>query len=82
MTRNDYKGFCLFNDIQDLVLRTRNRAIVLANLATDHTRNRLISPAGAGMILGYFNQIPEEERAQVRDAFQTNMKERGFVLAS
>lgn len=80
MTKNEYKSLALFNDVEDLALRTRNRAVVLANIATDHTRNKLISPNGAAIILGYFQQIPEEERAAVHGSFKSNMQERGYVV--
>jgi hypothetical protein len=79
--QNQYKGFELFNDIEDASLRTRNRAVVLANMASDHTKKRLISPRGAALILGYFQCIPEDERAVVKDAFAVQMKDRGYVLA-
>lgn len=82
MTKSTYKGFELFNDIEDQALRTRNRAVVLANMADDHTKNKLISPNGAGLMLGYFSQIPEAERKEVQEVFIKNMKERGFVLAA
>lgn len=81
--KNDqYKGFALFSDITDVALRTRNRAVVLANIATDNTRNRRISPSGAGLILGYFNAVPEDERAVVQNAFKSVMSERGYGLAN
>lgn len=82
MTKSTYKGFELFNDIEDQALRTRNRAVVLANMADDHTKNKLISPNGAGLMLGYFSQIPEIERKEVQEVFIKNMKERGFVLTA
>lgn len=80
--KNTYKGFELFNDIEDFVLRTRNRAVVLANIAEDNAKNRLISPKGASLILGYFQQVPVEEREDVKIKFTTVMAERGFKLAA
>lgn len=75
-----FKGFELFSDIEDDALRTRNRAVVLANLAEDHTKDRRISAKGAGLILGYVQSIPEGERNSVRLAFAENMKQRGYAL--
>lgn len=75
-----YKGFDLFNDIEDDALRTRNRAVVLTNMAEDYTKDRRISPKGAGLILGYVQAIPEGERKSVRDAFVVNMNQKGYVL--
>ena len=77
-----FKGFDLFNDIEDNTLRNRNRAVVLANIAEDNTRNRLISPGGAGLILGYFKQLSEADRSDVKERFRNNMVERGYVLAA
>lgn len=80
---NNYKGFELFNDIEDEALRTRNRAVVLANMAEDYiNKEKRITPKGALLILGYFANIPEAERASVRDAFSNNMKQRGFALVA
>lgn len=75
-----YKSFELFNDIEDINLRNRNRAVVLANIAEDNTKNRLISAKGTGLLLGYFAQIPEGERAAVKEAFAVNMKQRGYAV--
>jgi hypothetical protein len=78
--RNTYKGFELFNDLTDYVLKTRNRAVVLANIAEDNAKNRLISPKGASLILGYFQQVPEQEREDVKIKFSETMAQRGFKL--
>lgn len=77
-----YKGFELFNDIADAVLRTRNRAVVLSNMAQDHSKNQRINAKGVSLILGYFNQIPEEERNNVKEQFATVMQQRGFRLVA
>lgn len=79
---DNYKGFELFSDIEDAELRTRNRAVVMANIASDHTKNKKISPKGASLILGYFLKLPEGERKMAQDKFQSTMNERGFALAS
>ena len=79
---NNYKGFELFNDIEDNELRNRNRAVVLANMAEDHTKDRRINVKGAGLVIGYFSQIPEEDRDIVREKFATAMQQRGFLLAA
>ena len=79
---NNYKGFDLFNDIGDGTLKARNRGVVMANISEDHTKNRKISPKGAGLVLGYFFAIPAEERKAAQDAFVINMNSRGFALES
>ena len=82
MASTNYKGFELFEDIEDVILRTRNRAVVLANIAEDHTKNRRINAKGAALILGYFGSIPDSERGTVRDAFKSDMKARGYELTN
>lgn len=77
---NSYKGFSTFNDIDDQTLRTRNRACILANIAESNVRNRLISPKGAGLILGYMSKIISSERQAVTEKFKETMLERGFKL--
>lgn len=77
----EYKGFSLFSDIEDQELRSRNQAVVLANMAESNSKNRKISPNGAGLIIGYFDRIPKEERKTVYDKFVSEMKTRGFEYA-
>ena len=77
---NEFKGFSLFNDIEDVSLRNRNRAVVLANIADDNNKNNMISAKGGALILGYFQSLPEEDRADVRDKFAQQMRERGYVV--
>lgn len=77
---NEFKGFSLFNDIEDQELRTRNRAVVLCNMAQDHSKNRKVSPMGSALILGYFLNVPDEEKMIVKDAFVGQMAARGFHL--
>ena len=78
----EYKGFSLFFDIEDNDLRSRNQAVVLANMAESNSKNRRITPNGAGLIIGYFDKIPKEERKTVYDKFVVEMKARGFEYAS
>ena len=78
--RNTYKGFELFSDITDDTLRTRNQAVVLANIAEDNSKSKLISPKGASLILGYFQMVSPEYRATVKEQFKQFMTERGFRL--
>lgn len=81
--QNEFKGFSLFNDVEDADLRSNNRARVLANMAEDHTnKEKRISPKGAALILGYFNLIPKEDRNTTKDKFASEMLNRGFLLAN
>lgn len=79
--QNNYKGFSLFNDVEDQQLRTFNRARVLCNMAEDNTnKQKKISHNGAGLILNYFNQIPLEERALVQTEFAKQLAKAGFKV--
>lgn len=80
--QNNYKGFDLFNDVEDVSLRTRNRAVVLANIAEANIKERRINAKGASLILGYFNQVPMAERAPVKEKFKADMISRGFALVA
>lgn len=78
---NEYKGYSLFNDVEDNVLRTRNRAVTLANMAEGHmNQKKEISGKGAATMIRYMEMIPENERNGVTERFILSMKERGFTL--
>lgn len=77
---NNFKGFSLFNDIDDLALRIRNQAVVLTNIAQDNIKDKKISAKGASLILGYFGLIDPDDRADVQEAFKQNMLRSGFAL--
>lgn len=80
ITPNEFKGFFLFNDIEDIELRNRNRAVILTNIALAHTKNRKITAGGAGLILGYFNQILPGDRNDVQSKFVKHMQQEGMYL--
>lgn len=76
---NDFKGYSLFNDIEDAALRNRNRAVIMANIAEHNTKGNKITPKGASILIGYFNAIPKDEKLTVHEQFSKNMKERGYA---
>lgn len=79
---NEYKGYSLFNDIEDESLRSRNRAVTLSNIAEAHTnKEKRISAGGAALMLRYMDKIPQEERNTTLTKFTQFMKERGYALA-
>lgn len=79
MNNNEYRGFSLFNDLEDKELQLRNRAVVMSNIAEQYTKAKKITLKGASLILGYFDCIPNEDRKALEDRFKITMKERGFV---
>jgi len=76
---NEYKGFPLFNDIEDVALKQRNRAVIMANIAEKYTKAKKISLKGASLIIGYFNEVPLEDRKTLEAKFTEVMKERNYV---
>lgn len=82
--QNEFKGFSLFNDIEDAALRTRNRSVVMTNMAEDHMnrKTKRINPKGAALILNYFANIPMDERNAAKELFTKDMASRGFVLTA
>lgn len=77
----NFKGFELFNDVEDKELQARNRAVVMANISEDFkTKEGRISQAGALLIFGYFGSIPKEEREPVTKKYAEEMNKRGFAI--
>lgn len=84
MQQNEFKGFSLFNDVEDVDLRTRNRSVVMCNIAEDHIQKatKRINPKGAALILNYFALIPADERDAAKNKFEEDMSIRGYALAA
>jgi hypothetical protein len=80
--QNEYKGYSLFNDVDDAELRDRNRAVIMANIVEQYTKNKKMTPKGAGLVLGYFNALPEAERKEVHERFEKRIHEMGYRYAS
>lgn len=79
--QNNYKGFSLFNDIEDTALRNHNRATVLANIAEDYQLpDRKINVKGVALIMGYFQTVAAEQRKELAASFATVMSNRGFAI--
>lgn len=77
----NYKGYALFFEISEEELRSRNQAVVMANIALDHrTAAKTISAQGAGLIMGYFNEIAPQFRNKVYEKFQQRLMEEGFIV--
>lgn len=76
--KNMYKGYSLFNDVEDIALRNRNRAVIMSNIIEHNTHKMKITPKGAGLALGYFHCIPPEERKDVEQLFEQRIKDMGY----
>lgn len=78
---DNYKGYSLFNDIEDVNLRERNRAVVMCNIYEDNphlTDKTTTSKKGALLIFGYMDKVPEESRAELIKTFHAQMETRGY----
>lgn len=82
MQNNNYKTLPLFSDIEDSALRTRNRAVIMANVSEQHTKKNKLTVQGVALVLGYFNAVPEDERKEVYVAYEQQMKDRGYARKS
>lgn len=82
--KSEYCGFSLFNDIEDGELKKRNRSVILANIAEQYLmpKTNKITTRGASLIIGYFRNIPLNEREALLSKFKETMKERNFILES
>lgn len=64
--KNEYYGYSLFNDVEDVDLRARNRAASLKNIMEDHLNAEgQPTPKAAMITFGYFEKVPAEERKSV-----------------
>lgn len=79
-SNDTFKGFPLFNDIEDAALKYRNRGVIMANMLEDHFKQGKISAKGSLFLLGYMNSIPAEERALTMESFMEKANERGFKV--
>lgn len=58
---NNYKGYSLFNDVEDKALRTWNRCVVMFNIHSDH---------GEKFSENYANCLSKVEKMQVMAMLQ------------
>lgn len=79
--KNSYKGFDLFNDVEP-ELQRRNRAVILTNILEDNWEKGKVSVKGGALLLGYFNEIPEEQRKQLLDEFIFQAANRGYKISN
>ncbi len=66
---NDFDGYPTFNDVEDKLIRFRNRGHILLNIVEDMTIARQPQEEIWKKIKGYLDSIPEEEIAFSYEAF-------------
>lgn len=75
-----FKGYSLFNNVEDFDLKSHNRGVVIANIIEEHydvVSNR-VSTRGLSLILGYFNEIPALERKAAHSSLKSELTKRGI----
>ena len=84
MPSDNYKGYSLFNDVLDVDLQRRNRAVVMSNMFEDNPDNsdkNTTSKTGALLIFGYMSAVPAEDRSELTVEFHEQMELRGYYKA-
>lgn len=78
MNKDNYMGYNLFLDVEEIESRNRNRGQVMLNIFEDHCTDRRIGPAGMVAILGYFKAIPSDERMEALEYFKAMTTKAGY----
>jgi hypothetical protein len=81
-SENEYRGYSLFNGLEDKSLQCYNRARILSNMSQDNVKGGRITPKGAALVIGYFNQFNDEDRKLVLPKFKEMMIKEGFHLVN
>lgn len=76
---NEFKGYGLFNDVEDKEIQIHNRARTLVNIMEDNSKDGLVNGTGALICMGYFKSLPEEDRLDVHTRAQQMIEERKNV---
>lgn len=75
----NYKGISLFTDVEDILLRDNNRAIVMVNIFEDNmNKHKRITQEGLFKLVSYFKALPAEERKVAYDLFSFELAHRGL----
>ena len=68
---NEFRGYGLFNDVEDKEIQIFNRARTLVNIMDDHSKGDEVNGTGAMICMGYFKSLPGDDRMAVHEkAFQ------------
>lgn len=80
-TINEYKGYSLFFDVDNVSLRNRNRAVVMANMfpKNKHGEDKVPLKVTVDM-LTYFSRIPPAERKEVLILLTQRLAEEGYNI--
>lgn len=83
MQENNYKDISLFYDIEDPVLRARNRGVVMGNLTVDGIdKSGKMTPRATKDLLEYFKRVPADERKPALQVYLDYLKQEGYAIES
>lgn len=75
-----FKGFGLFNDVEDKVLQAYNRGRMMVNIVMDHSKDGKFNMKGVALSTGYMQGIPKGERRAALEEFIRLLEKEGFKL--
>jgi hypothetical protein len=78
---NEYKGYSLFNDVEDKGLQERNRGVVLANLAENGMSGDKVRHSATADIIGYFQEIPDADKLGVLNVMKATLEDRNITIS-
>jgi len=73
----EYDDYSLFDDVEDDLLRTRNRCIVMYNIYDSTTKDGKTNARGTKQLMEYLNMIPQNERADILSGFRIMLENQG-----
>lgn len=78
---NEFKGYSLFNDIEDAEVQRYNRARILVNIMEDHSDEfRNVNLTGLMLCKGYFDLVAPEERDNVLNEAKKLLEKKGIII--
>ena len=73
-------GTSLFNDVEDIQLRDRNRGVVLANIYEDNmSDSKKMNQKGLNILAAYYRAIPTDERPEAYNGMFVELCKRGIA---
>lgn len=75
-----FKGFGLFNDVEDASMQAFNRGRMMVNIVMDHSKDGKFNMKGVALSTGYMNAIPKGERRAALEEFIRLLQKEGFRL--
>ena len=78
---NEFKGYSLFNDVEEKDTQRYNRARILVNIMEDHSdAKRNVNLTGLMLCKGYFDLIEPEERDVILEETKKLLEKKGIII--